>query len=673
MSTQEELLARLKRKNARLRNGGEEVFEEGVQEEVFQERTEQSLQAEIFEESIAMLRMRPVLPVKDDRLALEFSDDDERKSWLPRLEATAGVANAAIPSVGRIELTGSRFAWIGTGWLIDENILVTNRHVALEFTQRDGQRFAFQPGIDIPEMRGRVDFAQEIGATKRPVLFELVKPLWVEDKPGPDVAFFEIARTADNGTGLATPLQLADKPAPTDDAATIGYPAYDSRIPQPAEMKRIFADIYDKKRFAPGGVIRVLANRLEHDCTTLGGNSGSVVLDLKTGKVLGLHFSGTYLDRNYAVPSNVVRELLDRVKSGKVWVAANERRAVDHQVRIDTRDGASTTVTIPLTVTVSLGGAARPARPVVRVATGAPQPDVVVAEEGRVEDYADRTGYDANFLADAAGRPVRIEFPRVVRDEADILTFDAGGKRESALHYTHYSVVMSKARRMCFLSAVNIDGNVAKKAKRVAWKWDPRIPKSQQIMAECYGATPKFSRGHMTRREDPGWGSASEAKRGNEDSMHVTNTCPQMQAFNSPIWLALEDYALQHAKEDKMRISVFTGPYFDERDPTRFDVRIPVAFWKVIAFIHDDTGKLCATGYEMDQQQSIPSDEEFVFGQFVSPQLSLATQVPIRAIEFRSGIDFGPLAAADALAGVEESLGQGERAPLGSLDEIRFV
>ena len=25
--------------------------------------------------------------------------------------------------------------------------------------------------------------------------------------------------------------------------------------------------------------------------------------------------------------------------------------------------------------------------------------------------------------------------------------------------------------------------------------------------------------------------------------MHVTNTTPQMQAFNAPIWLALEDYA----------------------------------------------------------------------------------------------------------------------------------
>ena len=29
-----------------------------------------------------------------------------------------------------------------------------------------------------------------------------------------------------------------------------------------------------------------------HDCTTLGGNSGSVVLDLTTGEAVGLHFAG---------------------------------------------------------------------------------------------------------------------------------------------------------------------------------------------------------------------------------------------------------------------------------------------------------------------------------------------------------------------------------------------
>ena len=81
------------------------------------------------------------------------------------------------------------------------------------------------------------------------------------------------------------------------------------------------------------------------------------------------------------------------------------------------------------------------------------------------------------------------------------------------------------------------------------------------------------ARGHMTRREDPIWGEPEDAALGNSDSMHVTNTVPQMQPFNAGIWLGLEDYALEHARDDQMRISVFTGPFFADDDPVRFGVQ----------------------------------------------------------------------------------------------------
>src|SRR5262249_13835874 len=148
---------------------------------------------------------------------------------------------------------------------------------------------------------------------------------------------------------------------------------------------------------------------------------------------------------------------------------------------------------------------------------------------------------------------------------------------------------------------------------------------------------------------------------------------PQMQNFNAPIWLALEDYALQHAREDDMKISVFTGPYFAERDPTKYGVKIPVAFWKVIAFIHDETKKLCATGYEMSQRQSLAPEDEFVFGAFQSPQLHVATQVPIASIERRAGLSFGRLASIDPLAGEDEAVDGAAPVPLQSFEEIRFV
>jgi endonuclease G len=220
---------------------------------------------------------------------------------------------------------------------------------------------------------------------------------------------------------------------------------------------------------------------------------------------------------------------------------------------------------------------------------------------------------------------------------------------------------MSKSRRLCRYSAVNIDGRRSRKAKRPAWRTDPRIPATAQIAKECYGNPPRFARGHMTRREDPIWGALDDAQLGNADSMHVTNAVPQMQPFNAGIWLGLEDYALDHAREDDMRIAVFTGPLLRASDPVRFGVRIPVNFWKIIAFIHDDTRALCATGYRMSQEAFL-QEEEFIFGRHTTAQTSIAS------IEQETGLSFGALASLDPFEETEESLA-GE---LTDFAQIRF-
>lgn len=146
-----------------------------------------------------------------------------------------------------------------------------------------------------------------------------------------------------------------------------------------------------------------------------------------------------------------------------------------------------------------------------------------------------------------------------------------------------------------------------------------------------------------------------------------------MQSFNSPIWLELEDYALGHARQDKMRISVFTGPYFTDKDPTLYGVKIPFRFWKIIAFIHDETGKLCATGYEMGQEAALRSEEEFVFGSFASSYVSEVVQMPIAAIEAKSLISFGKLAAVDPLGGNDEARFNLAARLINDLTDIQFM
>ncbi|MFP3604671.1 DNA/RNA non-specific endonuclease [Paraburkholderia sp. SIMBA_053] len=685
-ATPQDNLERLRRFNASVHASDRKLAEESAdlaRAEVLELAPSPGTTTEAIEfESIVLRRTRPVLAIRDNATILKFADAADSAIWQERLTRAESLLDRPIRAVGRIDLKGGRLDWVGTGWLVAENVLVTNRHVAHEFATRRGEGFTFRVGQN-GRISADVDFLQEIDSPKT-LVFELVRPLHIEEPPGPDVSFFEVEMTGGNAK-LAMPIELAAHVDETKNIATIGYPAYDSRIPEPDLMERIFGKVYNKKRLAPGAITRVEQTRLLHNCTTLGGNSGSVVVDLDSGQALGLHFSGSFLDTNYAVRADVVKKLLDDVRSGRHRnvpapgrprpAPPVSRPAVERPPQAPV---GQTSFTIPLTVTVSLGApqnsvAPADARtPMVRFASpDADDGDDAIETEAAVSDYFDRKGYQTAFL----GSDFAVPLPVVERDASDVLVFDLEGRLETELRYEHFSVVMSRSRRMCFWSAVNIDGNQSRKSPRVTWKWDPRIPKAQQIMQECYGNPPKFSRGHMTRREDPGWGNPAVARRGNEDSMHVTNATPQMQAFNAPIWLALEDYALQHAREDDMKISVFTGPYFDDEDPTRYSVRIPIGFWKVIAFIHDDTGQLCATGYEMSQEHSLPPEDEFVFGAFTSPQLGIATQVPIRAIERRSGIGFGPLAGIDPLVAADESFAAEEArpAPLEALSQIRFL
>ena len=577
-------------------------------------------------ETIVLRTGRPVLAIVQDQARLEFSDAAS-EVWRTRLTGAADHLRRAAQAVGRIDVMGhTQLQWVGTAWIVAPGTVVTNRHVAREFSRLSGSRFVFRRAASGATMAASVDFLREKDRDDR---FEVpvAEVLHIEDEDGPDLALLRLEGLETGPSRAAIPL--ARDAAAEQQIAVIGYPARDSRIPDQRLMQSIFGEVYDAKRLAPGQVIGVNADLLQHDCSTLGGNSGSVLIDLSSGAAVGLHFAGRFLEANFAVPAPLVADRLDRVLG---------RRP---------RPGSS----------ISAPPAAEP--PAIRAphppTPGGPSPAVDTFVEGRPGDYVDRAGYDAQFL----GMPVPL--PSVDRT-GDVLTFQWEGREAHELKYQHFSVVISRSRRLPYLSAVNIDGRTPHRMKRPAWRLDPRIPAAQQIKEECYGPEPRFSRGHMTRREDPIWGEAAAAGRGNQDSMHVTNTVPQMQPFNAGIWLGLEDYALEHAREDDMRIAVFTGPFLREDDPVRFGVKVPRSFWKVIAFIHDGTGELCATGYAMSQDDFL-RDEEFVFGQHQT------WQTPIHAIEQRAGVRFGELGALDPLADVPE----GPPAPLTDFAAIVFA
>ena len=298
MANSKQVLERLRRYNQSVRENDPKLAEESMdarpEVEVELELPEEDVQREVELESIALRRDRPVLAIRNNTTDLDFSDPEERETWQERLRAARPFLDAAIPAVGRINLIRGDVSWVGTGWLVRDGVIVTNRHVAQKFALQHGEGFSFRMGLG-GAMGAALDFLEEVDNTKQ-LIFKLVKPLYIQDTSGPDVAFFEVELVSGNSK-LAKPIALASHIAPSTNVSTIGYPAFDSRIPEPELMERIYGKVYNKKRLAPGAVTRIETNRIWHNCTTLGGNSGSVLIgNEQEGEALGLHFGGSFLE-----------------------------------------------------------------------------------------------------------------------------------------------------------------------------------------------------------------------------------------------------------------------------------------------------------------------------------------------------------------------------------------
>ncbi|MDO5612609.1 MAG: DNA/RNA non-specific endonuclease [Paracoccus sp. (in: a-proteobacteria)] len=273
-----------------------------------------------------------------------------------------------------------------------------------------------------------------------------------------------------------------------------------------------------------------------------------------------------------------------------------------------------------------------------------------------LDSYAGRGGYDPAFVQAADPLPL----PGAGRWSGDLVPLIpealSPGQDPTELRYTHFSVRMSQSRALPLFSACNIDGSQSDRTipRSNTWRRDPRIAPEYQNLREAYGHQGQglFSRGHMTRREDPNWGDRDTARQADADTFHITNVAPQRQGFNGGIWLRLEDYVLDNTDRSNMRVSVVTGPVLSPDDPVYYNRRIPTAFWKVIAFVHAHSGELTTIGYRRSQMDYLPrpSGGRFVFGDFHD------SQVPVAAIAAETGLDLTPWAERDVMAGASPDL-----------------
>ena len=586
-------------------------------------------------EAIVQRTGRPPLLIQNDRVVME-----ELPDFPAGTDQLIRGIEARIPAVGRIEFLNHAMAWGGTGWVVEESrggrLAITNRHVAALVAKRkaDG-RAIFMRGPFGQPYGASINFLEEAdrrGDRSRAARLSAVE--YLADDTWADVA---LLRVEASGFNLPEPLELDEDPVRARDlVAVIGYPAYNSRN-DVDDQARYFRDLYEVKRLAPGIVMKDFAQGavFSHDCTTLGGNSGSPLIRLEGGKAVGLHFSGLYGKNNSAVTASTIAALLRGERPMAVRLAEmKEERPDGHH----------------------------PA-----------------------EHFKHREGFDTAFLGEA----LRTPWPGLPEEFASDLASPSDNPREpNEVRYTHFGVKYSVRLKAPVVTAVNIDGEYAVRIKRDADQWftDGRIDREIQLGSRNFADT-SIDRGHMVRREDPNWGDLAEAQLANRDTFHYVNAAAQHSSLNQgkALWQGLENYILDSARTHGLKACVFTGPVFrgeDEDDETVIDgAVVPLEFWKLVVTVNAEDNGLHATAYLLSQGELIrklmekrsrrESLEGFTLGGYRTFQIAVSD------LAEATGYDFSAYAAADPLVKSEagkEGLESGEPLflPLETVQDIRL-
>jgi endonuclease G, mitochondrial len=263
-------------------------------------------------------------------------------------------------------------------------------------------------------------------------------------------------------------------------------------------------------------------------------------------------------------------------------------------------------------------------------------------------DYSSRRGYDSEFLGSGEHA---VQLPVLPDKLVPLASTNSLAKKEPKylLPYHHFTVVQNKERKLAFFTAVNIDGKLQQKPRRLddRWFFDPRLPREEQTGEDVYEKNP-LDLGHLVRRLDPAWGSTKQtAKLANDDTFHFTNCTPQHKDFNrnKTSWAGLEDYILKNAANLHFKVNVFTGPVLAKDDDVYDGVQLPRQFWKVVTMVKTDSS-LSATAYLLSQEHLIEGlvpREAFAYGAYKT------YQVPVTKVEKLSSLSFG-LAHADPLS-----------------------
>ena len=231
---------------------------------------------------IAIRTMRPALLSKNGELP---ELEDEVAGIFDEWESFRGSVKPFLYAIGRIDFASGKA--VGTGFLIAPRLLVTNKHVldVLSFGTN-----LLQQGQAI------IRFREEYNSPTEKAV-DIISVVAVH--PTLDMSLLKIQETTfpDNRKPLTidpAEMKKAQK------VVAVGYP-FEDKVRNPLFVSTLFGDRFGVKRAAPGEIVGGDQRSIFHDCSTLGGNSGSPILSMNDARVVGIHRDGFFMYRNEAV------------------------------------------------------------------------------------------------------------------------------------------------------------------------------------------------------------------------------------------------------------------------------------------------------------------------------------------------------------------------------------
>jgi hypothetical protein len=255
-------------------------------------------------EAIVEVTGRPAMRFDKGRLQMPPSDLGENDRWRVLVATGRKKFDCVSAGVGRIGLAGGSDLR-GTGWRTGMDLVVTNRHVARELAKNpEGSAADWK----LDEARNpRIDFTVTDNVTA-PQSYAISEIAYCAAEDDVDLA---VLRLTPGETAFPATLKLDWDPEavgrelPGTSGAEPRFQGEEIYVvghPYRARGSGIIAVVFGvadgSKRCSPGKVVGIDRARpvLEHDCSTLGGSSGSCVVTVGAHAAIGLHMGGVEVD-----------------------------------------------------------------------------------------------------------------------------------------------------------------------------------------------------------------------------------------------------------------------------------------------------------------------------------------------------------------------------------------